>query len=111
MCSTKIGMGRMAASLNASAILNPLKGGSDYSSRSIRNWAEFFYNNTQLPRLAQGAHIKTRSLIHDQDVRLKLLTHLRSVKPDDRTLKVFFTICGGSYYSWYNWILTYKPLQ
>lgn len=60
--------------------------------RRIRFWADFFLCHQKLPVYRQGCHVKTPSLIHDEDVRVACRTWLQSQNPD--------TICGASFANW-----------
>ena len=64
----------------------------DYRSRSIREWAQFYIDNYHLPQSHQGRHIKTKSLIDDEDVQNSCRIWVRSQIPD--------SICGRSFALW-----------
>jgi hypothetical protein len=52
----------------------------------VRQWANFYSKNLLLPTIEQGRHVKTKSLIHDEDVRSKCRAYLKALKPDDRSI-------------------------
>ena len=61
----------------------------DYGARVVRYWAEFYAENLILPSIEHGHHVKTKSLIHDEDVRARCRAYLKSQKPDKRTVHAF----------------------
>ena len=62
--------------------------------RRIRSWADHYLNHQCLPDHRQGCHVKTRSLIHDEDVRAACFSWVRLQNPD--------LICGASFANWVN---------
>lgn len=82
---------KMSASLSIAKSFFP-NDNVDYRSRSIREWAQFYIDNHQLPQSHQGRHIKTKSLFDDEDVQNACRIWLRSQIPD--------SICGRSFALW-----------
>ena len=80
------GCGKVQASESA-ALAHFRKGA--YKGRVIRAFATFYYETGSLPDILQGKHIKTKSLIHDEDVRQRCLAFLRGTKPDKRSPYAF----------------------
>ena len=60
-----------------------------YTTRKIRQWAEFFLCNRDLPQHSQGRHIKTKSLIYDEDIASKCRLYLKSLINDSITGQTF----------------------
>ena len=60
--------------------------------RKIRLWADHFLAHQELPVYRQGCHVKTPSLVNDEDVSTACRTWLRSQRPD--------LICGASFANW-----------
>ena len=60
-------MNIVTASKTVSMRLYPNKSENNHC-RTIRRWAEHFLRHKELPKHRQGCHIKTKSLIHDEDV-------------------------------------------
>jgi hypothetical protein len=81
----KTGMFKM----EASRIVAQQMGRGPNRSNVIRQWAAFYFENLQLPYIHQGKHVKTKSLISDEDVKLKCIQYLKSLKPKDRTITTF----------------------
>ena len=88
----KLGKRAMQSSLKV-ADLFPNKSRS-YTARKIRKWAEFFVQNLALPGHSQGKHIKTKSLIYDEDVASKCRQFLKTHIND--------AITGQSFAYWVN---------
>jgi hypothetical protein len=88
----KLGKRAMQSSLEV-ADLFPNKTGN-YTARKIRKWAEFFVQNQALPGHSQGKHIKTKSLIYDEDVASKCRQFLKKQMND--------AITGQSFAYWVN---------
>ena len=72
----KSGERTQKASLEA-AVLFPNQS-KQYTARKIRKWAESFACSQELPQHSQGKHIKTKSLIFDEDVASKCKIFLKS---------------------------------
>ena len=69
-------MRMVKASEIVSARLYPNKGQNNHS-RTIRRWAEYFLTHKKFPVHQQGCHIKTRSLINDEDIARECRLWLR----------------------------------
>jgi hypothetical protein len=65
------------------------KRGVDSTSRRIRHWAKQFLHNKALSDHQQGRHVKTRSLIEDEDVRSCCRSWLRDQRNDSITALSF----------------------
>lgn len=65
------------------------KSGASYRARTIRDWADFYLLNLELPLLRQGKYQKTKSLIDDEDVKSACLSFLRSIPGERRTAATF----------------------
>ena len=83
----KSGTSKMKASAEA-ALLFPAKS-TRYQARSIRNWARYFLENRRLPNHRQGKHIKTMSLIYDEDIASHCRRYLKSQINDSITAQSF----------------------
>ena len=81
-------LGKMEASLQASAIVPPFTP-RDYLSRCIRVWADYYALCQELPPRRQGAHAKIKSFIDDADNNNMLLTLLRSMPRNTRSAENF----------------------
>lgn len=81
-------MSMVKASEIVSARLYPNKGQNNHS-RTIRRWAEYFLNHKKLPVHQQGCHIKTRSLINDEDIARECRLWLRVQIHDSITAHSF----------------------
>jgi hypothetical protein len=88
--SLKSGKRAMESSLDA-AELFPNQSKS-YTARKIRKWAEFYLQNQALPDHSQGKHIKTKSLIFDEDIASKCRQFLKKQIND--------AITGQSFAHW-----------
>ena len=88
----KSGKRAMESSLEA-ADLFPNKS-KNYCARKIRKWAEFYMQNQTLPDHSQGKHIKTKSLIFDEDIASKCRQFLKKEIND--------AITGQSFAHWIN---------
>ena len=82
---------KMSASIAIASEHFP-KQNCEHQARKIRNWADFFLKTQKLPVHRQGAHIKTKSLIHDEDVIRECRGWLRSQRAD--------VICGSNFSLW-----------
>lgn len=65
---------------------------SSSQARRIRFWTDYFLVHQTLPVHRQGCHVKTRSLILDEDVRTACRSWLRSQVPD--------SVCGAAFANW-----------
>lgn len=72
---------KMTASREVAASLFP-KRGRDSMSRKIRRWAKNFLHKKMLDDHQQGKHVKTKSLIEEEDIQISCRTWLRSQKHD-----------------------------
>ena len=84
---------RVRMSVQIASQLFP-KSGKDHTARRIRKWAACFLATGKLPDSRQGRHIKTKSLINDEDIRIRCRTYLRSQKNEE--------ITGHSFAKWVN---------
>jgi len=62
----------MSSSLKIAAELFR-NGNRQWTAKNIRQWANFFLTNEELPTSGQGKHQKKASIIDDDDVRLACL--------------------------------------
>ena len=77
---------KMASSrLVASTMFQKSRTGDSYKARCIRSWAAVFKATGELPSYRQGKHIKTPTIITDENVQQYLKAHLRSLDDDVRT--------------------------
>lgn len=60
-----------------------------YKARSIRKWAQHFLEKQSLPVHHQGMHVKTKSLIYDEDVARECRRYLKSQICDSITAHSF----------------------
>lgn len=60
-----------------------------YTARKIRRWAEYYLQKQALPDHSQGKHIKTKSLIFDEDVASKCREFLKTQMNDSITGQSF----------------------
>jgi hypothetical protein len=60
--------------------------------RRIRYWAEYYLSHQKLPSHRQGCHVKTPSLIHEEDVMRACRQWLRTQRPD--------SVCAASFTNW-----------
>ena len=70
---------KIECSENIASLLFPNRSVS-HSGRLIRQWAEFFISNGELPIHSQGKFVKKKSLIHDEDVQMILREFIRTEK-------------------------------
>ena len=83
--------GKVMASMEVAAShFRHRKSGSQ--ARRIRFWADYFLVHQTLPVYRQGCHVKTRSLILDEDVIAACRTWLRSQVSD--------ALCGAAFANW-----------
>ena len=81
---------KMESSLSVVSSMMPSKNGAnDHSARKLREWAKFYVENHVLPASHQGCHIKTKSLVNDEDIQNHCLTWLRSQTPDSISGRTF----------------------
>ena len=64
---------------------------TSYKARCIRVWADYFLQFGTLPEYTQGKHIKTPTIITDENVKHFFKTCLRALKDEDRTPQRFMT--------------------
>lgn len=81
----KNGTGKVAASMEAAKCVGRGKNGANV----IRNWSKQYFDTLTLPTIEQGRHIKTKSLIHEEDVAMRCRRFLKSIRPQDRTMAKF----------------------
>lgn len=79
----KSGMCKVKASTEASSLI-PSKS-VRYQARKVRRWAQHFLEHRSLPSHRQGKHIKTNSLIYDEDVAKCCRRYLKSQVNDSIT--------------------------
>jgi hypothetical protein len=84
-------LSKMASSMAIAKSLYPADN-CDYRARTLREWGKFYIDNHELPETCQGRHVKTKSLIDDEDVQHYCRAWLRSQIPD--------AICGRSFALW-----------
>ena len=70
---------KIESSEKIASVLFPSRNAS-HSGRLIRQWADYFIHNGELPIHNQGKFVKTKSLIHDEDVQLILRQFIRTEK-------------------------------
>jgi hypothetical protein len=80
---------KMESSLSVVASVFPSANKNDHRARKLREWAKFYLANHRLPVSSQGSHVKTKSLINDEDVQKHNLTWLRSQVPDSINGRTF----------------------
>ena len=81
---------KMESSLTVVSSLMPSKNGkNDHRARKLRKWAKFFLDHLVLPGSRQGAHVKTKSLINDEEVQNHCRVWLRSQTPDNISGRTF----------------------
>ena len=88
------GQGMMQASAATAFYLYPEAGQrcetqECYKARCIRQWTKEYLQSGRLPEYRQGKHAKTQSIITDENVQVKLRTHLRNMKDELRTPENF----------------------
>ena len=79
------GVGKIEASKNVAEIIYRKKGATSYKARSVRFWAARFLLTGEMVTYKQGQHVKTKSVIADEHVQMKLKNHLRSISDAERT--------------------------
>lgn len=84
---TKNGKRRVEASIDAASLF-PDKS-SRYQAKKIRKWAQHFLKTQSLPEHRQGKHIKTKSLIYDEDIANECRRYLKSQVNDSITAHSF----------------------
>jgi hypothetical protein len=70
--------------------------GLAYKARSIREWAGDYMKHGTMGGYVQGQHIKTKSIISDENVQSKLREKLREMKDCDRTPGNFRTLLNNT---------------
>jgi hypothetical protein len=81
---------KMESSLSVVASLFPSsKGRNNHTARKLRDWAVFYIHHLKLPITQQGSHVKTKSLINEEDVQNQCLVWLRSQRPDSLSGRTF----------------------
>src|SRR5262249_15903567 len=65
------------------------KNGASYRSRAIRDWSDYFVKHEHLPELRQGKHLKTKTLIDDEDVQAACRAFIRQLPADKRDANAF----------------------
>ena len=83
----KTGVGKMNASADVASLF-PTKS-IRYQARNIRRWAQYFLETSRLPDHRQGKHIKTKSLIYDEDVSSRCRRYLKAQINDSITAQSF----------------------
>ena len=83
----KSGKRKVEASLDAAALF-PDKF-ARYQARKIRQWAHHFLETRYLPTNRQGKHIKTKSLIYEDDIAMQCRRFLKSQINDSITAHSF----------------------
>eukprot|EP00474_Spongospora_subterranea_P007802 CRZ08260.1 hypothetical protein [Spongospora subterranea] len=78
----------VAASRTVAANLFPTRSEINHS-RTIRKWAEHFLLHKELPKHRQGCHVKSRSLIHDEDIARECRIWLKCQTHDSVTCHSF----------------------
>lgn len=58
---------------------------SSGAARRIRKWANHFYRHMELPKFTQGQHVKSKSVIMDEDVQNACREFMLSVPPNQRS--------------------------
>ena len=48
----------------------------------VRSWAKAFKNYDDVPKINHGQHLKGSSILDDDDIQLKIASHLRQHKFD-----------------------------
>ena len=81
-------IGKMKASREVSIALFP-KRSVNGISRRIREWAQQYLENQSLPEHRQERHVKTKSLIEDEDVQAACRSWLRLQRSDSITALSF----------------------
>jgi hypothetical protein len=81
-------VGKMKASRDVAAALFP-KRKMNGTSRRIRQWAQQYLEFQTLSEHRQGKHVKTKSLIEDEDVKAACRSWLRSQQADSITALSF----------------------
>ena len=92
------GKKKVEASLEAASLFPANSPG--YQARSIRKWAQHFLETQSLPVHRQGTHIKTKSMIYDEDIARECRRHLKSQVND-----------SISAHSFADWIKNHLHLQ
>ena len=85
---TDTSVGKMKASREVAVALFPKRGVSG-TSRRIRRWAQQYLHAQTLPEHRQGRHVKTKSLIEDEDVKAACRSWLQSQHTDSITALYF----------------------
>ncbi|CEG47291.1 uncharacterized protein PHALS_03946 [Plasmopara halstedii] len=81
---------KMESSLSVVSSMMPSNNGAnDHRARKLREWAKFYIENQALPASHQGCHVKTKSLVNNEDVQNHCLTWLRSQTPDSISGRTF----------------------
>ena len=80
---------QMEASATAAWAIYNKKGEDSYKAKCIREWARHFLCTQKLWSHKQGLHVKTFSVIYDENVQMTLRTYLRAMKPEERYPSTF----------------------
>ena len=66
--------------MKASNLISESIGAGVYTARLIRKWANNYIKTRTIPTSKRGQHQKVKSILGDEDVKMKIMGYLRSSK-------------------------------